>query len=158
MQNVQNILSEIKYDGVSVIGEAAFCKTENITVRKREIYAPNVSSDEIPKEKEIVYFNRLTGRDETVTGRLVQIGEEQSAVWEDTITGEIIFQTADENGDEWIMPDGRHVSMKIDTDIPNWDTMTEDLPILTGIKSENYTLSGIEWSGDIYESEGQWKR
>lgn len=146
------------YEGDSLIGEAAYCKIETFELTKKEIYSPDVSFDEIPKEKEIIYFNRLTGKDETVMGKLVKTGIENSAVWNRTITGEIIFETDNENSDEWITDDGKTVKMSLDGDSPQWDTMANDLQKYCNTKDGEYKLSRVVWTTDKYKSEGKWKR
>ena len=54
-----------------LLGEAASFSIEQKNIRVKENLPPDTNMSEIPKEKNIAYFNQKTGKDELILAKLV---------------------------------------------------------------------------------------
>ena len=68
-----------------VLGEAVNYSVEKRNIRVKENLPPETALSEIPKEKNITYFNQKTGKDEILPARLVETGVDDSTVWKEYV-------------------------------------------------------------------------
>lgn len=120
------------------------------TVTERVEYSPRVSKPNITKTKEIEYYNEVSGKDEVISGTLVDSGK-SSTEWYSGYSVNAVFTANHETVSDWTVEgNGTVVNVPQTSDTPTWSNYQNDVISLLGLDANFYRCTGAEWNGNAF--------
>lgn len=127
--------------------------TINTKVEEKVDYGPRTSAPEIPKEKDITYYNEVSQKDETIKGTLVDSGASNPS-WQAGYPVEGEFYCTGSDVDVWTIEGFKDVSVSQSAETPVWEGYQTDILNILSLDASKYRVTGAAWNGEAWEEGG----
>ncbi len=117
-----------------------------VPVREEVKYLNQTEKPEILTEKEILYYDENTGKDEVVTG-LLKDWQITDSRWQQAEPIKGIFTGNSENVSVWSIEGFQDVCVAQDAATPAWAGYEQDVVQILGLDSSRYRVTGARWDG-----------
>ena len=140
-----------------VLGEAVNYSVEKRNIRVKENLPPETDLSEIPKEKNITYFNQKTGKDEILPARLVETGVDDSTVWKEYVEFNWSFESENRSDELWDFQNGKKINLSLDASSPNWEGCEADIAKAMSLNNA-YSIEQSTWINPVSKKNDRWSR
>lgn len=140
-----------------VLGESASYSIEKRNIRIKENLPPDTDMSDIPKEKNIAYFNQKTGKDELLPSKLVETGTDDVTVWKEYVEFNWSFESENRDNELWDFQTGKKIRLSLDASSPMWEGCASDIIQAMGLKS-SYVIDQSSWINQVKNTGDTWVR
>lgn len=140
-----------------ILGEAASFSVEQKNIRVKENLPPDTNMSEIPKEKNIVFFNQKTGKDELIPAKLVETGTDDTTVWKEYVEFNWSFESENRDNEEWDFQTGKKIKLSLDASSPKWEGCASDIVQAMGLMN-GYNIDQSSWINQVNKKDDRWVR
>lgn len=132
--------------------------TVKVPVTEEIEYEDQAGRPSVPTLREIACYDRKTGKDVKVEGRLRGIEETESGHWSSMLGINGVFSAPSEAVETYRLSGQKDVTVPGTAEKPVWDGYETDILSALGLDNDYYRITDAAWDGESYEKDGQIQR
>lgn len=163
VEDLSELPETIEYEGANgktytLTNEQVYVAQEDaailIPVTETVVYEDQYGRPSIANTKTITYFNKASGQDEQIEGKLQEFYESTPGHWENTLHIDGTFQAPSTNVSEFTLAGTDNVTVPQSAATPEWATYQTDVLKSLGLSSQYFRINSATWNGEAYAQDG----